>query len=368
MTVFVLNSGYAQQRCGNVNTDPQKLQTSDPVAYQEYQRIENATANYAANRAKTDNATLYIPVVVHILHNGETEGQGRNLSVAQIQSQIDVLNEDYNRLNADRTNTPSVFQGVAKSANIRFQLACIDPNGQSTNGITRTNTPEKQFVIYNLFYDKDAYTKNNYIKRADKNGKIPWTTDKYLNIWVSNLLDQSGYDFAGFSSFPYEYKQNPNADGLVINYRAFGRGNNFNLISQLNAGRTATHEAGHWLSVDHIFGTQCFSDYISRDVDRVDDTPIQDSANYRCPSFPTKPDFCRSGPNGDMFMNYMDLTNDECMNLFTAGQVVRMRAVFEPGQPRVNIGKFSLLIGGTSLLCTSSSFPLQGTVAQRQVM
>jgi hypothetical protein len=134
----------AQEQCGSV-FDKQSVQTNDPERYNRYLQLEQHIASYISSLNKsnpnerliTPNSTIIIPVVVHVLHNGEGIGVGRNISDAQVQSQIDVLNEDFRRLNANRFNTPNAFAGVASDPNIEFRLACIDPNGNATNGIHR---------------------------------------------------------------------------------------------------------------------------------------------------------------------------------------------------------------------------------------
>lgn len=233
-----------------------------------------------------------IPVVVHLLYNT----QAQNISDAQILSQIDVLNKDFARKNSDSVNTPNVFKSVAAGSGIRFCLAKRDPKGNPTNGIVRKYTY------------RTSFTANGVCKLSSQGGDDAWDCNRYLNIWVCNL---SGY--LGYATYP---GGNPIADGVVIRTTAFGTIGN--LIPQYNRGRTATHEVAHWLNVYHIWGdAQCGSDL-------VNDTPIQERSNYGCPAFPHVT--CNNGPNGDMYMNYMDYVNDACMNMFTGGQFSRMEA------------------------------------------
>ena len=257
------------------------------------------------------NSIIIIPVVVHVIHNiGETIGVGHNISVAQVQSQIDVLNEDFRRLNPDNVNTPIDFQGVAADPNIEFRLACLDPNGNVTDGITRTASAVASF------------TDNDNIKFNSSGGHDAWPTNRYLNMWVGNL---SG-GLLGYAQFPFDYSTKPTTDGVVITTTGFGRVGN--VAVPFHTGRTATHEVGHWLNLFHIWGdANCGND-------QCNDTPQQREANSGCPIFPSASNCTNNGANGDMFMNYMDYTNDQCMNIFTEDQRIRMRAVFAIGGAR----------------------------------
>ncbi len=280
----------------------------DPTILERMAQVEAQTQAYIEaqrhlSQQRTSNV-ITIPVVVHIVYRTSAE----NLSDAQVQSQIAVLNEDFRRLNANAANTPSLFQSVAADAEIQFCLATRDPLGNSTNGITRTQTTKTSFSVY-----------TDDVKYSSQGGKDAWPTDQYLNIWVCNL----GSNILGYAQFP---NGGPSAtDGVVIDYRYFGRGGSAQ--APFNGGRTATHEVGHWLNLRHIWGdAQCGDDY-------VNDTPVQQGPNYGCPTFP-KPSCSNTS---DMFMNYMDYTDDACMNLFTQGQKTRMRAVLAPNGFRAGL-------------------------------
>lgn len=131
-----------------------QLQVQAPDRFQQFMQLESNIANYIANQNNSNarlinlDGIIIIPVVVHVLHRGESVGTGRNISDAQIQSQIDVLNEDFRRLNADRVNTPSAFLPVAADYGFEFRLACLDPLGNSTTGITRTLTSNNSFTYF----------------------------------------------------------------------------------------------------------------------------------------------------------------------------------------------------------------------------
>lgn len=314
---FPLNQLYGQRICAST-FNPDEVYLSDNSRYQRYIQLEQYIANYKSSlpnveqgRLINPNGTIIIPVVVHVIHAaGEAIGIGRNISVAQIQSQIDVLNEDFRRLNPDRINTPNAFVPVASDPNFEFRLACIDPNGNPTDGITRTASTV------------NAFSGNDDIKFTSRGGHDAWPTNRYLNIWVSNLTG----GLLGYAQFPFDYATRPNTDGVVINTTAFGRVGN--VTPPFNDGRTATHEIGHWLDLFHIWGDAVCGD------DHCDDTPQQHNENYNCPGFPHASNCTNNGANGDMFMNYMDYTDDSCMNIFTNDQRIRMRAIFAQGGPR----------------------------------
>ena len=123
------------------------------------------------NLRASSSTIITIPVVVHVVYYNSTE----NISTAQVQSQIDILNEDFRRLNADAANTPFAFQSVAADCEIEFCLATTDPNGNSTTGITRTSTSQPSFST------------NDGVKYSSSGGIDAWNTSEYLNIWVCDI-------------------------------------------------------------------------------------------------------------------------------------------------------------------------------------
>jgi hypothetical protein len=315
--IFTCNFCYSQRTCGS-GFHPQQVQQIDQNRYQRFLQLEQhintfkntSLSNAYANRLVNPNSVIVIPVVVHIIHRpGEAIGTGRNIGFAQIQSQIDVLNEDFRRLNADRINTPNVFATVTADPLIEFRLACQDPNGNPTNGITRTASTTNSF------------SSNDNIKFSNMGGRDAWPTNRYLNIWVGNLAN----GLLGYAQFPFDYVTRPSTDGIVVLTTAFGRTGN--LVPPFNTGRTATHEIGHWLNLLHIWGDD---NGTCNGSDQCDDTPNQDNATTGCPAFPV----ISCSNNGNMSMNYMDYTNDACMNTFTRDQSVRMRAMFARGGAR----------------------------------
>ena len=321
-SLFALGQG---RNCPSI-VDLTQMQIQDPARYQRFVDLENFTANYVANQGNPNqrlinpNGIIIIPVVVHVLHRGESEGTGRNISLAQIQSQIDVLNEDFRRLNADRVNTPAPFVPVASDYNFEFGLACQDPNGNTTNGVVRRQTNKNSFTYISLGGRPDENAMG--IKMTNISGSDPWPTNNYLNIWVCDFGDGT----LGYATFPADFATSPNVDGVVIDFTAFGRTGN--VSPPFHLGRTATHEVGHWLNLRHINGdAKCGDDFVG-------DTPQQRVLNFGCPGFPHPSNCPGNGANGDMFMNYMDYTDDGCMNIYTNGQRLRGRAIFAPGGPR----------------------------------
>lgn len=189
---IILITTQAQNECGS-KFNGQTVQTSDPGRYNRYIQLEQHITNYISSlnnsqngRLINPNSTIIIPVVVHVLHNGTPIGIGNNISDAQVISQIDVLNEDFRRLNADRVNTPAAFTGVAIDPNIEFRLACIDPNGNNINGIHRVETAVNPFtVVFNT--NNTINEQATGIKFTAEGGQDAWPTDRYLNMWVCNI-------------------------------------------------------------------------------------------------------------------------------------------------------------------------------------
>lgn len=293
------------QHCATMQMlEEQKL--ADPGLQARMDAIEQATNEYIKNHGnQKQSSVITIPVVFHILWNVPAE----NISDSRILAQLDVLNKDFARLNADANNTPSVFQGVAVNTQIQFCLAQRDPNGAATTGILRIQTTKTSFS-----------SSGNPIKFTAQGGSNAWPASSYLNFWVGNL----GGGLLGYAQFP---GGTANTDGVVCLYTSVGGPSNPGTGNPYHLGRTATHEVGHWLNLFHIWGdANCGNDQVS-------DTPTQQTSNFGCPTFPHVT--CANGPNGDMFMNYMDYVDDGCMNMFTAGQSTRMNAAL--AGPRVGL-------------------------------
>lgn len=315
----------AQQGCRTVDYKQDQLRKDPELAAramdierftQQQVRHSSPIATGAANAAHNENsfATVTIPVVVHIVYNNS----GQNISDAQVQSQIAVLNRDYSKQNPDTSRIPSYYRGLAADCGIRFALANVDTNGGATSGIVRRQTSQREF------------TYNDAVKFTARGGDDGWDRDRYLNIWVTNLSN----GVLGYSSVPGCAKPN---DGVVISYTAFGTMGT--ATAPFNLGRTATHEIGHWLNLIHIWGdADCGDDY-------VEDTPQQSAATHGNPSGMIIS--CGNTPYGNLYMDYMDFTDDAGMHLFTYGQRDRMRALFAPGGFRYALLSSTGLAPGT---------------------
>lgn len=283
------------QNCGTTVIMDQIRQNQPEV----WQRIMDMQQQ-PLNQARLTDDVYIIPVVVHIVYNTAAQ----NLDDIRVFTQINVLNEDFRRLNPDTVNTPEPYRDVAADVGIEFCLASIDPDGNPTSGIIRTYTDT---TIWNLGYSEK-------VKKTAEGGDDAWPSSTYLNIWVCNLQD-------GILGYAVSPGAPADVDGVVVDYKNFGLAD---VSSQpYHLGRTTTHEIGHWLGLTHVWGDDggsCAGD------DGVSDTPLQANATYGCPDFPLTDDCTIDWP-GVLFMNYMDYTDDACMNMFTEGQKERMRSV-----------------------------------------
>ena len=230
---------------------------------------------------------IIIPVIVNIL-----EDSNHPVTQAQINSQITILNEDFNNNNPNTGNVPNEFSSLVANCNITFTLAGVNRKVSS----------------------KSSWGTNDAMKYSSQGGIDATSTSPYLNIWVCEI----GGGILGYAQFP---GGSSSTDGIVIGSDFFGVNTAGGVYGD---GRTATHEVGHWLNLRHIWGDgRCKRD------DFVSDTPSSDRPNYGCPSYPTA--HCRTI---DMTMNYMDYVYDDCMYMFTEGQNDRMRALFSEGGTR----------------------------------
>ena len=295
IAIFILNSFCinAQRIC---NTDAY-VKTD----FKEQLYLNNTQGREPA-RDTSPNEIITIPVVVHILFNNAVQ----NISDEQILSQIEVLNNDFRLLNQDKINVPAAFKNKSADARIMFCLAKVDPQGRPTTCIVRRYTTANTFRVA------------DDMKFKATGGSDAWDSKNYLNIWVCSMFGRS----LGYATPP---GGDPFKDGVVISTDVFG--NKGRLRKDFDKGRTGTHEVAHWLGLKHIWGDDDCGD------DEVNDTPKQTSYNYGCPTFPRKT-YCSPDDNGDMFMNFMDLTNDACMYMFTIGQKNRMRSQFALGGKR----------------------------------
>jgi hypothetical protein len=252
-------------------------------------------------------SVVTIPIVFHVIHDGDAVGSGENISQAQINSQITVLNEDFRKAAGTAGfNT----NAVGADCEIEFCAALVDPNGNvlTEPGIDRLNMQEvdwEQSVI-----------------NSDLKPQTIWDPTRYCNVWTVRFGGGSA-NLLGYAQFPSSSglqglnngSGSANTDGVVVRYNACGRVGS--VTSPYNKGRTLTHELGHWLGLRHIWGDQsCGNDYCN-------DTPTSTGANYGCA---TGQNTCPDAGN-DMVENYMDYSSDACMNIFTSDQKTRIMTV-----------------------------------------
>lgn len=291
---------FLERNCAS----PEVLQNqllADPTLGKRMQDIEIFTERFiknpSARRLLLPDSIIEIPVVVNVIYRTTAE----NISLAQIQSQIDVLNEDFSATNTDYSNIPVLFQGVGSgSTGVRFVLDTV---------IRKSST-------------KTSWTTNNAMKNTSTGGINATSPTTKLNLWVVNkIYNSSGNIVLGYGQFPGGASA---TDGVVIGYKYLGRTGT--VVAPFDKGRTATHEVGHWMNLRHIWGDATCGN------DQVGDTPQHNTANYGCPSS-GHTSTC-SGAPVEMTMNYMDYTDDACMYMFSSGQKDRMLAVFATGGPR----------------------------------
>lgn len=275
----------------------------------DYDAWYNQLAEIASNQTNRDNrSTLTIPVVVHIVWKQNAENHNQYI----IDEQLRILNECFQRKNADTTNLRSIFQPIAGNPNINFVLA----------GVERVETSSDFNFNGNSLYDA--------VKHSNTGGSNAWNSSAFLNIWVANLQPIPGgavlagyaYPPAGAPGWPSGSSSGASDDGVVIDYRAFGP---FGNLSGTNLkGKTTVHEVGHYLGLRHIWGDgNCSTD------DGLTDTPLAGSESPQ--NCDKTRNTCGSGTSDmpDMVENYMDYSSDICQNSFTADQANLMRTVLQ---------------------------------------
>jgi len=283
---------FGQQRC-HTEDYHRNLGKEQPLRNQKLTDYNEAYSAYKLDldlfKKNQTSAIVYIPVVFHVLYKTSTQ----NIPDSKIFEQIERLNKDYSATNIDTSTVPLEFKPFISDTKIRFILAFKDPNGNSTSGIKRYQTDTFTF----------SFSSDN-IKKPAFGGVASWDTDNYLNIWVGNITP----GILGYATKPID--AGTSKDGVVISYKNIGN----NTSNVYNKGRTATHEIGHYLGLDHLWGYGgCSSD------DGITDTPNQKKEHYGVPTHPIST--CNSN---DMFMNYMDYGNDEVLVMFTTNQKAKM--------------------------------------------
>jgi len=340
-----INPNNGKIRCATTEYE-KYLQESNPKRLNDAQFeawVAPLVSKYKAMRSssKTTGTVITIPVVVHIIHNGQAIGVAPNITDNQVVSQITVLNQDFRRmLGTPGYNTKS----VGADTEIQFVLAQQDPNGNPTNGIDRVSLCQPSWSEVDL----NTTVKPNTI----------WDPTMYMNMWCVEFTDKTLLGYAQYpnaSSLPGIDNVNgaSNSDGVVSSYDVFGSKSftdgTFLLSSPYDEGRTMSHEVGHWLGLRHIWGDATCGD------DSCADTPKHHDANYGCPTVVN----CDSNGN-EMVENYMDYTNDACMNIFTADQKARMITVMN-NSPRRKELKTSTKATPLSLFANDAEVKLEAS-------
>lgn len=287
------SSSITHRGCASHEVLEQQLRENPGLA-QKMEEIESKTRSFlSSSTGRLVNGRIEIPVVVNVLYRTAAE----NISLTQIQSQIDVLNKDFNAQNSDYNQVPSLFSGVKANVGISFVL----------DQVIRKSTT------------KSSWGTRDAMKKSKQGGINPTSPTTKLNLWVATI----GGGILGYAQFP---GGSTATDGVVIDSKYFGVTSNSGSSYPYNLGRTATHEVGHWMNLRHIWGdATCGSDLVS-------DTPVHNTANYGVPAYPHY-STC-SGTPVEMTMNYMDYTDDRGMYMFSLGQKARMDAIFASGGPR----------------------------------
>ena len=300
--LFFIAESQLKERCGSAEMIRQEM-AANPAYAKKVEELLKNKGNYdrSNQKGKPENpgkppsqSSITIPVVVHVLWNTPAQ----NISDAQVQSQIDVLNEDFGATNSDYNNYDAGYGNVKGDLNIQFCLTQV----------IHKQTSHKSFGG------------NNNMKFTKKGGSDAVDPMHLLNIWVCDIGDK----LLGFAYYP---GASPDIFGVVCHTNAFGRGAGYSLFTDYNLGRTATHEVGHSLGLAHIWGdANCGNDL-------VDDTPLHNGPNFGCPEQGLR-STCVGTPVM-MTMNYMDYTDDRCMYFFTDGQASRA-TFFIDSDPQLN--------------------------------
>jgi len=286
-------SAVAKRGCASQDVLDAQLQ-ADPTLALRMNQIEAFTQKSMLT-SRLVNGKIVIPVVVNVLYRTAAE----NISDAQIQSQIDVLNQDYNATNPDFNSVPSEFAGVAANVGITFEL--VQVIRKSTN--------------------KTSWGTRDVMKNSKRGGIDPTSPTTTLNMWACTI----GGGILGYAQFP---GGSDATDGVVIDSNYFGVSGAASY--PYNLGRTGSHEVGHWMNLRHIWGdASCGNDLVS-------DTPVHKTSNFGVPTYPYV-STCLPTHN-EMTMNYMDYTDDRGMYMFTNGQKSRMSALFVSGGARSGFG------------------------------
>ncbi len=312
LVIITSFSALSQRTCATMDILRQRMEADPEFALRHQEMMDFI---YNPNNPQTlfrqtnaPNIVVTIPVVFHVLYKNATQ----NISDAQINSQLDALNRDFRKLNADfNTVVPAAFRPLGADMEIVFCKATRTPSGVASTGITRKSVASS-FNFQNQYYTST--------------GEPAWDPTKYLNIWIGRFNNNQ---LLGFAYLPGT-APSIGEDGLCIGDQYFGTTGTAS--APFNNGRTGVHEIGHYFGLLHPWGDDgvaCGNPYVNQftpsNDDRVADTPETDNPHYDCPTFPSNTNTCTSSTNGAMFMNYMDYVNDACMAFFTAGQKTIMQ-------------------------------------------
>jgi len=334
-----INPENGHVRCATVEYQ-EYLKERNPASVQDKDNFEaimaTKIAEVKAARMQSPNeanAVFTIPVVVHVIHNGNAIGNDENIADAQVISQITVLNQDYRRM----AGTPgdNNFEAGADTE-IEFCLAKVKPDGTAFNGIDRVDMGNATWNTFSAIDDN--------LKPATQ-----WDPEQYFNIWVVKFGGEleDDYGLLGYAQFPDlsglggldSFGGSSSTDGVVIGYRYFGSSAIYpqgTYFAPYNRGRTTTHEVGHALGLRHISGdnSSCTANSTDSQKDYCPDTPATSDYNYTC----NVVDSCPAAAGEDMIENYMDYTNDACMSVFTQNQKTRMKTVLQNSPRRSSLG------------------------------
>lgn len=294
---------YAQERCGSMELLNKRFQEQPALKVQFNQREARLkqiiNARMAAGKSLKTTGEITIPVVFHVVLSRQSL-----VTDAQILAQLDTINKDYAGRNAGADKIPLYFKPLFGQSGIQFCLAQRTPEDAASTGIVRYTTLRNSF----------DYT-TNQLKHAESGGADAWDTDRFLNIWITDLSSTT----LGYATFPSDGV--PDEQGVAIDYSSLPGGS----AESYNQGKTLTHELGHYFNLFHIWGDDNGS---CSGTDEVEDTPNQGNSTNSCRTG-ILTDNCTTATPGIMYQNYMDYTPDACLYMFTKMQVARMEAAYE---------------------------------------